>query len=58
MPEDLRLSREEKKALIKEAISEWLESKYAAFGKWTLHGMAAAALAATAYFLISHGWIK
>lgn len=55
MPE---LSREEKKEIIKEAISEWLDAKYSAFGKWTLHGMAAAGLAAAAYFLISHGWLK
>lgn len=55
MPE---MSRDEKKAIVKEAISEWLDAKYSAFGKWTLHGIAAAGLAATAYFLISQGWIK
>lgn len=58
MPEDLKLSREETKAIVKEAISEWLEGKYAQFGKYTLHGLAAAALAAATYFLATHGWLK
>lgn len=54
MPE---LSPDEQKAIIKEAISEWLEAKYAEFGKWTLHGIIAAGLAAGVYFLAVHGWL-
>lgn len=51
------LSREEQKKIIKEAISEWLDNKYGEFGKWTIHGVFAAGLAATVYFLAVHGWI-
>ena len=55
MPE---LSKEEQKAIVKEAITEWLDDKYSEFGKWTLHGVVAAGLAASAYFLVTHGWFK
>lgn len=52
------LDREEQKAIVKEAIREWLDEKYIAFGKWTLHGMMAAGLGALAYFLATHGGFK
>jgi hypothetical protein len=55
MPE---LSREEKKEIVKEAINEWLDAKYAEFGKRSLHGVAAAAFGYAVYFLITNGWIK
>lgn len=55
MPE---LDREEQKAIVKEAIREWLDEKYTAFGKWTLHGLLAAALGFLAYFLAIHGGFK
>lgn len=51
-------NRDEQKAIVKEAIHEWLDEKYATFGKWTLHGILAAAIGAGAYFLAGHGWIK
>lgn len=51
-------TREEQKAIIKEAIHEWLDEKYAQFGKWTLHGVGAAIFAFTIYWLTAHGWIK
>lgn len=45
------------KAVIKEAITEWLNEKYTAFGKWSLMGIMAATLALLAYFLlIKGGW--
>lgn len=44
--------RELFKAAVKEAIREWLNDMFAAFGKWTAAGFAAAALAALAYFMI------
>lgn len=50
--------REEHKEIIKEAIREWLDEKYATFGKWTFHGLTAAGLAYGAYFLLGHGWIR
>lgn len=47
------------KAAMKEALREWLDEKYAVFGKWSLHGLAAAALAAVTYLiLILNGWHK
>ena len=50
--------REEQKKIVKEAIMEWLDDKYAQFGRWTFHGILAAALGVLAYFLAAHGVIK
>ena len=48
----------ERKSIYKEAIQEWLDEKYAAFGKWSINGLLAAALAALGYFLaVKSGWI-
>lgn len=52
------LDREEQKAIVKEAIREWLDEKYTAFGKWTLHGLLAACIGALAYWLAVHGGFK
>lgn len=52
------LERDEHKEIVKEAIREWLDEKYATFGKWTLHGVLASALAWVAYFLLTHGQFK
>lgn len=52
------LDREEQKEIVKDAIREWLDEKYSAFGKWTLHGLLAAALGAIAYYLVTHGGFK
>jgi hypothetical protein len=43
------------KEAVKEAIKEWLDEKYAQFGRWSLHGLLAAALGGLIYAL---GWIK
>jgi len=43
------------KDALKEAIREWLDEKYSEFGKLSMHTIAAAALAALAYYLVSHG---
>lgn len=47
MTEDNKIdpSNEEIKKAMKEGIKEWLNEQYAAFGKWTLHGLLAMALA-------------
>ena len=50
--------RDEQKEIVKEAIREWLDEKYAAFGKWTFHGLVASVLGFAAYWLAGHGWIK
>jgi hypothetical protein len=50
---------EKTKRLIKEAITEWLDAKYTAFGKWTMHGFLAAALCAFVVFILwTQGWHK
>lgn len=51
--------KEVMKAAMKEALREWLDEKYATFGRFSLHGLAAAGLGAVAYFvLILNGWHK
>lgn len=43
------------KSALKEALKEWMDDKYAEFGKWSFHAILAGALAALAYYLVSHG---
>lgn len=55
--------REERKALIKEAMAEaaqaWLDARYKEVGKWSTRGLAAAGFAALVYFVLTHtGWVK
>lgn len=51
------LTKEEVKEVMKEALREWLDDKFADFGKWSLVGVGASTLALLAYFiLISNGW--
>lgn len=49
---------EEHKKLIKEAFKEWLDEKFASFGKWTLKSLAAALFGAALVFLVNHGFIR
>jgi hypothetical protein len=47
------------KRIVKEAIREWLDAQFAAFGKWSAIGIASATLGLLAYFLLtSSGWHK
>lgn len=47
----------ELRQVVIEAIKEWLNEMFAAFGRWTLGGLAAAALAGLVYLaLIGQGW--
>ena len=47
------------KAALKEGLREWLDAKFAAFGKWSLGGLAAAALVGLVYLAMSGaGWHK
>ncbi|MDE2467973.1 MAG: hypothetical protein KGL35_04340 [Bradyrhizobium sp.] len=49
------LSKEEQKQILREALKEWLEEKYASVGKWTLRGIGALMLYALVMYLTSHG---
>lgn len=47
------------KEVIKEALQEWLDKQFAAFGKWTAMGLLALAFAGCVYLgLIGQGWHK
>ncbi len=46
----------ERKKLVKDAIDEWLEHKYATVGRWTIAGLSAAIVAIIGYyFFMTHG---
>ena len=48
---------DEMKRIVKEALKEWLDSKYAEFGRWSFYTVAAAGLTAVVYFILrSNGW--
>lgn len=50
---------DDQKALIKEAIKEWLNEKIAEFGWFALKSVGAMAFAAVMYFiLVQNGWHK
>jgi len=50
---------EQIKRALKEAMREWLDDKFAAFGKWSLASLGAAGLFALVYFILSlNGWHK
>ena len=52
-----KAGRTERKDIVKEAISEWLDDKFLDVGIWTMRGIAAAMLAALAYaYLTELGW--
>ncbi len=51
--------KEVAKAAAKEAITEFLDDKFAAFGKWSMASIGAMALAALVYvILLMNGWHK
>ena len=53
------LDKDSTKEAVKEALKEWLDDKYSAFGRWSLHGLMAMVLAGVVYlFMISNGWHK
>jgi hypothetical protein len=50
---------DQQKRIIKEALKEWLDEKFAAFGKWSFFSLAAAGLAALVFFILwVNGWHK
>lgn len=53
------ITPEEQKDLIKEALKEWLNEQFAAFGRWSFMGLLSVAFAALTYiWLYEHGWHK
>lgn len=48
-----RTSRDERKEIVKEAISEWLDDKLLNFGRWSARGLAVTIFSALAYFFLS-----
>lgn len=53
------MSEQETKDALKEALKEWLDEKFAVFGKWTAAGIAVAALGALAWLILTmNGWHK
>ena len=51
------LDPDEQRALVKEAINEWLDVQFATLGKWTLTGILAAAFGGLVYLaLTGAGW--
>jgi hypothetical protein len=45
--------------IIKEALKEWLDAQFAAFGKWTFMGLLSLLFVAVSYaWLWEHGWHK
>lgn len=45
------------KDVLKEALKEWLDDKFATFGRWSLGAFASLGLASLVYFiLLMNGW--
>lgn len=49
------LSKDEMKAVFKEALKEWMDDKFTDFGKWSAASVAVAALGALIYFIF---WVE
>ena len=47
------LSREDTKQALKEGMKEWLDDRYAEFGRWSLRVILVAALGALVIFILS-----
>jgi hypothetical protein len=53
----LQLSKAEVKIAMKEALKEWLDEKYTAFGKYSFFGLGGFILSAFIYFILTtNGW--
>lgn len=51
------MSKEDTKAAMKEALKEWMDEKFAVFGRWSFYSLSAMALTALVYFMLRmNGW--
>lgn len=54
-----KMDRDEMKSIMKEAIKEWMDERYADFGRWSFFGIAAGALGWLAFAIMTaQGWHK
>lgn len=52
-----RRKNDEMKNVLKEGLKEWLDEKFAQFGKWSMVGIACMILVVMAYFSLKFaGW--
>ena len=48
---------EKQKEIVKEALKEWLDEKFASMGRWTAGAFGAALFVGLVYLVLSmHGW--
>lgn len=53
------IDKDVQKEALKEAIREWMNEQFAAFGRWTFYGLLSAAFAGAVYLgLLAAGWHK
>jgi hypothetical protein len=51
--------KDEAKRIIKEALKEWMDDRFADFGRWSFGAIMAAVFAALTYFMLwANGWHK
>jgi hypothetical protein len=51
------IEEEQAKQALKEALKEWMDEKFATFGKWSAASLGAALVGMLVYFLLlSNGW--
>ena len=50
---------ENTKEILKEALKEWMDEKFAQFGRWTFYGLLVGGFGGLVYLLlIAEGWHK
>ena len=59
MSELEEMSRTERKAIIKEAITEWMDQKFMELGIWTFRGIMAMGFGILVYMVLTtNGWVQ
>ncbi len=47
---------EKQAEIVEKAIQNWMDAKFAKFGKWTLSALAVAVFGLVCKYLFTHGW--